>query len=103
MTNDAPDLTPQEGLSNVWIEVDGVDTFPQSTSKKVRFRISLVKPPGPDQQLAVLSFHIHNPKGWNDACYRASDELVAMLRQMLWQADNIRTGYKTAALRQNQE
>ncbi|HXQ51880.1 MAG TPA: hypothetical protein VN802_12350 [Stellaceae bacterium] len=91
----ADDLTPTDGLSNIWIELDGFDKHLNSGDADIRFRF-VHKHGGNEATLAVLALPIMaSTDGFYGMVARAYDDLIAILRQGLFVSDKMRTHYRS--------
>lgn len=94
---DLGDLTPGDGLSDHFIEVDGLDNLGQG-HVAVRFRVFTWRD-GVQTKVAWLSFPVA-PQGdrIEGQIARAYDELILALRQCLLQAARARRQYRTSSV-----
>jgi hypothetical protein len=88
------DLTPMEGISDYWVEFDGLDTVKGSGGAYVRFRMVRVKGQT-DERQATFSFWVEPENDGVDGLIgRGFDQLIDAMRQMIFQADTMRSAYK---------
>lgn len=89
------DLSPSDGLSNVWIEFDGLDSHLDSGNADVRFRFVLSEG-GHHQVLTTISLSTPaQHDGVTGLIARAHDEMIQILRQGLWTLDTMRRRYRS--------
>ncbi|HLY56765.1 MAG TPA: hypothetical protein VKS60_14475 [Stellaceae bacterium] len=87
------DLSPRDGLSDVWVEFDGLDRHVEGADADVRFRF-IHREDGINHLLSTIAFPIEaQADGIEGQIVRGYDKLIAMLRQALWSASIEQTGY----------
>ena len=93
---DFEDLSPRQGLSDHFVNVDGLDNLGHGNAA-IRFRMFTSRD-GAEETLATLVCKVP-PRNDGMECMvaRGYDELVAALRQMLFQAAAARRQYKKRA------
>jgi hypothetical protein len=90
------DLSPSDGLSNVWIDLDGIQ-YHGSKRSDVSFRVFRRSTDGSDQFIAALSFPVHGSNEFYETVSLAHDELIAFLRQALYVSNILRQSYRKSA------
>jgi hypothetical protein len=101
MTAMADELTPSDGISDVWIELDGFDRHSNSPNATVRFRI-VERQRGKEVILATVPFRVEAADdGLSGMIARAYDDLIAMLRQGLFAVDKMRAHYRSEVTRKS--
>jgi hypothetical protein len=99
MTAMPNDLTPSDGLSNIWLEFAGFDHHQDSANADVRFRF-VHKKDGTSTTLSELSLPVRAERdGFYGMVACAHDDLIAVLRQALYVSDKLRTHYRNEAER----
>jgi hypothetical protein len=97
----ADDLTLTDGLSDVRLELDGLDKYLDSTNVDVRFRF-VRRANNVTSVIATLNFPVcAENDGLQGMIARAYDELIAVLRQGLYEANNMRTVYRNSSKAQS--
>jgi hypothetical protein len=90
------DLTPSDGLSNRWIEFDGLDCHEGYTD--VRFRIyDTDRRDGSKRHVATLSFPVQGSNEFYQIVALGHDALIAFLRQALHLSSILRASYRKEA------
>jgi hypothetical protein len=96
------DITQKEGISDFWVEFDGLDSVHGSGDSIVRFRIIRIVS-GHEEPQATLAFHVQALNdGLNGQIARAYDALIDAMRQMTFHADQMRAHYRKEAAGQIQ-
>ena len=91
------DLTPADGLCDVFLEFDGMQTRSNSASGDISFRF-VYRKDGKEQVVATMSFPVNSGHdGFPGMMARAHDQLVAVLRQSLYVAGKRRSHYRQEA------
>jgi hypothetical protein len=97
MTDARDDLTPKDGLCDVFLEFDGLQTRPNSPHGDITFRF-VHRTEGYEKVLATMSFPVNSAHdGFPGMMARAHDQLIAVLRQSLYLAGKRRSHYKHEA------
>lgn len=93
---DLGDLSPGDGLSDHFVDIDGLDNIGGGAAE-VRFKM-FTERDGVRRTLAILPFAVP-PKndGMEGMIVRGYDDLIAALRQMLYEAATARQRYKVDA------
>ena len=95
------DLTPTDGLSNRWIEFEGIDRRGRGHFD-VKFRI-YDREDGEDHWVSSITFPVAGSNELYEAVALAHDDLIAFLRQALYAADIMRNDYRNVAERHRQQ
>jgi hypothetical protein len=89
-------LTPREGLSDFWIEFEKLEAAGRGDSV-ITFRIIRLDD-GQERFQANLSFHVSAENdGASGQIARAYDLAIDAMRQMIFQADQVRAVYRKEA------
>jgi hypothetical protein len=92
------DLTPRDGLCDVFLEFDGIKTHPNSLNGDITFRFVQKREGAQDKVVATMSFPVQSTHdGFPGMMARAHDQLVAVLRQSLYVAGKRRGHYRHEA------
>ena len=90
------DLSPRPGLSDHFVNVEGLDNLGHG-SAAIRFKVYTSRD-GAEQTVATLVFKVPpRNDGMEGMVARGYDELIAALRQMLFQAEAARKQYRKRA------
>jgi hypothetical protein len=93
---DLEDLSPRQGLSDHFVNVAGLDNIGHG-SAAIRFKMFTSRD-GVEETVATLVFTVPpRSDGMEGMVARGYDELVAALRQMLFQAAAARKQYRKRA------
>lgn len=94
------DLTPGDGLCNVFIEFDGMQTRLGSPHGDFTFRFVQRQEGAPDRVVATMSFPVNaKDDGHPGMMVRAYDQLILVLRQNLFLAGRARNFYRSEVAR----
>ncbi len=92
------DITPKDGLCDVFLEFDGFKTHPNSANGDITFRFVQRRDGGQEKVIATMSFPVHSGHdGFPGMMTRAHDQLIAVLRQSLFVAGKRRSHYRHEA------
>jgi len=96
---DSDDLSPADGLCNIFLEFDGLDRHQGSSHANFRFRF-VHKEQEQEFTMAVLSLPVSAADdGMEGMMVRAHDQLIRVLRQSLYVSDKMRQHYRSEAAR----
>jgi hypothetical protein len=97
MTDPRDDLSPSEGVSDVFLEFDGMKTRLGSPHGDVTFRF-VQRRGGQEAVIATMSFPVQaGHDGHPGMMVRAYDQLIAALRQSLFYSSRARAHYRNEA------
>lgn len=96
------DLTPSDGLSNRWIEFDGLDCHSRGHTD-VRFRIYDSERDGSKRFVTTLSFTVRGSNEFYEIVALGHDALIAFLRQALHLSNILRQSYRKSAEQMSQK
>jgi hypothetical protein len=97
MTDVRDDLVPTDGLCDYFVEVDCMTVRRGGGDLDIRFRI-IKGVDDPTATAATITFPVQaQDDGIEGMIARGFDELILVLRQVLYQADKQRTYYRTKA------
>ena len=92
------DLSPSDGISDVFLEFDGMRTRLGSPNGDFTFRF-VQRRGGQETVIATMSFPVQaGHEGHPGMMVRAYDQLIAALRQSLFQAGRARAHYRNEAV-----
>ena len=92
------DLTPADGLCDVYLEFDGMHARAGSANGDFTFRFVHRTEEGQERVLATMSFHVQaGHDGHPGMMARAYDQLITVLRQGLYSANKMRAHYRNEA------
>jgi hypothetical protein len=91
------DLSPMDGVSDVFLEYDSVKTRLGSPNGDVTFRF-VQRRGGQETVIATMSFPVQaGHDGLPGMMVRAYDQLIPLLRQALYQSSRARAHYRNEA------
>ena len=93
----ADDLTPKDGLCDVYLEFDGMRAHSGSPNGDFSFRF-VHRTEGQERVLATMSFFVQaGHDGHPGMMAKAYDQMVTVLRQSLFTADRMRSHFRNEA------
>ena len=99
MTDPRDDLAPSDGVSDVFLEFEGLKTRLGSPSGDITFRF-VQRRGGQESVIATMSFPVQaSHDGHPGMMVRAYDQLIPALRQSLFQAGRARSHYRNEVAR----
>jgi hypothetical protein len=97
MTDPRDDLSPSDGVSDVFLEFDGMTTRLGSPHGDFTFRF-VQRRGGQESVIATMSFPVQaGHDGHPGMMARAYDQLITVLRQGLYSANKARSHYRNEA------
>ena len=97
MTDPRDDLSPSDGVSDVFLEFDGMTTRLGSPHGDFTFRF-VQRRGGQESVIATMSFPVQaGHDGHPGMMVRAYDQLIALLRQSLHYSSRARAHYRNEA------
>ena len=97
MTDLRDDLSPIEGVSDVFLEFDGMKTRIGSPHGEFTFRF-VQRRDGQERVIATMSFPVQaGHDGHPGMMVRAYDQLIAVMRQSLFYSGRARAHYRNEA------
>jgi hypothetical protein len=97
MTDPRDDLSPSDGVSDVFLEFEGMKTRLGSPHGDITFRF-VQRRAGQEAVIATMSFPVQaGHDGQPGMMVRAYDQLIAALRQSLYQSSRARAHYRNEA------
>jgi hypothetical protein len=99
MTDPRDDLSPSDGVSDVFLEFDGMKTRLGSPDGDFTFRF-VQRRGGQEAVIATMSFPVRaGHDGHPGMMVRAYDQLIPILRQALFHASRARSHYRNEVAR----
>ena len=97
MTDPRDDLSPSDGISDIFLEFDGMTTRLGSPDGDFTFRF-VQRRGGQETVIATMSFPVRaSHDGHPGMMVRAYDQLIAGLRQSLYHSSRARAHYRNEA------